>query len=102
MKSFTLNIEDDLFERLIGPVFYEKPVPQIPVLDDNGNPTFTAYGEQILEPKYSDLTHVKVLAMQGLSVHYCRGIKHRDGQVGRDNIDRELIQTIIDSNLGET
>ena len=103
MQSITLQIEDEDFPKLTDGVFYNNPVPLIPVLDSEGMETFDENDELITEPQYTDLEWLKVLAMNNYSVLYCRGIKKRDGDIGRQAIDTGLMQRIIASNLqGET
>jgi len=99
MKQTTLQIEDEDFASMIDGIFYGCPIPLIPVLDDEGNPTFDDNQEPIMELQYSDIDWINVLMMQNLSVLYCRGIKKRDGDIGRQAIDTGLMQRIIDSNL---
>jgi len=54
MKTLPFQMEDDVYQLMMQGFIREHPIPEVLVLDEDGNPTLDANGEPITTPKYTE------------------------------------------------
>jgi len=96
MASITLSMPDADAEVFLAAIIREHPIKVVPVLDDDGNPTFDDE-VPITEPECTPIQKVKQIAMAYLAKEARMGATKL--RLDADPIDEDLIQNIINNNL---
>ena len=97
MASITLTVSNEIAAVMLPAILREHPILDIPVLDEEGNPTYKEDGSPITEPECTPIQQVKRLAMAYLTRETIAGAKKL--RLDNDPIDMALIQSVINDNL---
>jgi hypothetical protein len=101
MKTITLTMPVESYDKMLPSILYCIPVPMVYpelVLGEDGIPIEEPLVE---EPAYSDLVHIKLMAVNYILKIHNKGVKRYGGDVAMKALDKELIKEIIEMNKNE-
>ena len=89
--TITFTTSRATWDKLIEPILYINPIPQIQVTDPNGI--------EVIQDQYSAKTYLKIIVMRYLNKLNIKGMERMARDEARKNRDSALAESVIAENL---